>query len=231
MFLTALYTLLMLGASIWMGIRSRSMSLGRRFFIAFYLFLLGGVGVVLIQGESDFSLLMASCVNQLLTLAYLLASGIGATPSRLPTGIVLLKWTLLSVVIGASALVMSGLLLETFEALGGEVEQQGLVDLFTDGDPAEKLVTIVLVVGLAPVAEELLFRGTLLPWLCQKIGEWRGILTTGFLFGLMHFDTITAVPPLIIFGTVLSWWSRHTRWVLFPIIAHFCNNALVLLSI
>jgi membrane protease YdiL (CAAX protease family) len=43
----------------------------------------------------------------------------------------------------------------------------------------------------------------------------------------MHFDSLTAVPPLIIFGIVLGWWKEKTGWILFPIIAHLTNNILV----
>ena len=31
----------------------------------------------------------------------------------------------------------------------------------------------------------------------------------------MHFETWSAVPPLIVFGIVLGWWARHTGWVVF----------------
>ena len=226
-----LYTLSMAGVSIWMGRSSRVLPLGLQFLVALYFFLFGGLGVYFLLGESDFSLLVVSCVNQLLALLFLLSVGVGKTPNPLPSNLQLWKWTGLSMLIGASSLISSGLLLELFESLGGQVEQQGLVDLLADGKSVEKGLTILLVVGLAPVAEELLFRGSLLPWLIDKVGEWAGIIVTGLLFGLLHFETPSAVPPLIIFGTVLSWWSRHTGWVIFPILAHFCNNAFVVWSL
>lgn len=226
-----LYTLIMAGVSIWMGRSSRTLPLGVQFLVALYFFLFGGLGAYFLLEESEFALLVVSCINQLLALLFLLSVGVGKTPSPLPSNIKLWKWTGVSLLIGCGSLIGSGILLELFESLGGQVEQQGLVDLLADGNSFEKGLTILLVVGLAPVAEELLFRGSLLPWLIEKMGEWAGIIVTGLLFGLLHFETPSAVPPLMVFGVVLSWWSRHTGWVIFPILAHFCNNAFVVLSL
>ncbi len=231
MTIALLYTIVGLVTVVWMGQKSRNLSDQARFAVGFYLFLFGGMGVFFALEESDRTLLLTSCVNQLFTLAYLLAAGVGATPKNLPNATHLWKWVGGSLLIGGAALIISGLLLEWFESVGGEVQTQGLVDLLAQGEPLEQWLTVVLVVGLAPVCEELLFRGTLLPWAVDKVGEWSGIIATGTLFGLMHFETVTAVPPLIVFGIVLSWWARHTGWVLFPIIAHFCNNGLVVLSL
>ncbi len=231
MHIALLYTVLALCATVWMGRKSQNLSDRARFGIGFYLFLFGGMGVFFALDESERTLLLASCVNQLLTLSYLLAAGVGATPRNLPDSTTLWKWIGGSLLIGAGALTISGVMLELFESVGGEVQTQGLVDLLAEGEPLEQWLTVVLVVGLAPVCEELLFRGTLLPWAVDKVGELGGIIVTGTLFGLMHFETLTAVPPLIVFGVVLSWWARHTGWVFFPIIAHFCNNGLVVLSL
>lgn len=226
-----LYTVVMLLCSMWFGLRSRNLDDGLRFWISAFWFLFGGTGVYLILEQSDFALVLTSCVNQLLALTFLLSAGVGRTPTPLPPTLNLYKWTGISMLIGASSLIVSGLLLELFETMGGEVQQQGLVDLMSDGTPIEKFCTMVLVVGLAPIAEEFVFRGTLLPWMIEKIGEWKGIVMTGVLFGLMHFETWSAVPPLILFGIVLGWWARYTGWIVFPIIAHFCNNAFVTLSL
>ena len=52
--------------------------------------------------------------------------------------------------IGASSLIGSGLLLELFESIGGgRFNKVGLVDLMSDGTPIGKFCTMVLVVGLA----------------------------------------------------------------------------------
>lgn len=226
-----LYTVVMLLCAAWFGYRSRNLDHGLRFWIAAFWFLFGGIGVYLLLESSEFTLILTSCVNQLLALTYLLSAGVGSTPNPFPSTNQFYKWTGISILIGASSLIVSGLLLELFETMGGDIQQQGLVDLMSDGTAVEKFCTMILVVGLAPIAEELVFRGTLLPWMIEKIGEWQGIVMTGVLFGLMHYETWSAVPPLILFGIVLSWWARHTGWVVFPIVAHFCNNAFVVLSL
>lgn len=231
MYWAMLYTAVMLGCAMWFGHRSRVLSSGLQMWIAAYWFLFGGIGVYMLLEPSDFTLVLTSCVNQLLALVYLMAAGVGRTPNPLPPANQLYKWTGMSVLIGASSLILSGLLLELFESMGADVQQQGLVDLMSGGSGLERFMTMILVVGLAPITEELLFRGTLLPWLVEKVGEWKGIVLSGILFGLMHFETWSAVPPLIVFGIVLGWLARHTGWVLFPVIAHFCNNSFVALSL
>ena len=109
--------------------RSRSLGDGLRFWIAAYWFLFGGIGVFLLLESSEFTLILTSCVNQLQDLTYLLSACVGITPNPLPSVNQLNKWTGISVLIGGSSLIVSGLLLELFETLGGDVQQQGLVDL------------------------------------------------------------------------------------------------------
>jgi membrane protease YdiL (CAAX protease family) len=53
-------------------------------------------------------------------------------------------------------------------------------------DPQSFAVLAVLGVSLAPLCEELIFRGFLLPLVARTIGPIPGIVTTALLFGLLH---------------------------------------------
>ena len=97
-----LYTVVMILCSMWIGWRSRSLGDGLRFWIAAYWFLFGGIGVYLLLESSEFTLILTSCVNQLLALTYLLSAGVGSTPNPLPSVNQLYKWTGISVLIGAA---------------------------------------------------------------------------------------------------------------------------------
>jgi len=51
---------------------------------------------------------------------------------------------------------------------------------------AESPIALVLICMLAPVAEELLFRGLLLDWLRQKLNGWIAAVILSLLFSLLH---------------------------------------------
>jgi membrane protease YdiL (CAAX protease family) len=92
-------------------------------------------------------------------------------------------------------------------------------------------VQILLIVILAPLAEELLFRGYLFGGLREKLSRWPAALIAGVLFGGLHALTgLSAVPPLIFFGVVLCLLYEKTGSVVPAIILHLLNNSVALLA-
>ncbi len=92
-------------------------------------------------------------------------------------------------------------------------------------------VQILLIVVLAPVAEELLFRGYLFGGLREKLSRWPAALLAGALFGVLHALTgLSAVPPLIFFGVVLCLLYEKTGSVVPAIVLHLLNNSVALLA-
>lgn len=63
----------------------------------------------------------------------------------------------------------------------------------------EYLVAFVTLVVMAPLAEELLFRGYFLGRLQEKTGKWLAVIITAVAFGLIH------VPGVTDSGIVLQW--------------------------
>jgi membrane protease YdiL (CAAX protease family) len=57
---------------------------------------------------------------------------------------------------------------------------------FGTGDPRWLPAVFLVIVIIAPVAEELMVRGLLLDWLRQKMPVWPAILTSALVFGLLH---------------------------------------------
>lgn len=114
------------------------------------------------------------------------------------------------------------------QSLGGE-DQQQLLELVAHRWPAPDAVVVVIYgVLLAPLFEEVIFRGFLLPPAARHLGEWGGIVVTACLFGLMHLSDPFAVPPLIVLGALLGW-TRLRSGSLWPaIVLHMFNNMLAI---
>lgn len=91
--------------------------------------------------------------------------------------------------------------------------------------PVTAPATAVLgVVVLAPVAEELFFRGSLL----SAYGRGRsGVIATAVLFGLAHLS-LRSLVPLVLIGLVLGFLVRETGSVFPAIVAHSLANGLSL---
>ena len=85
----------------------------------------------------------------------------------------------------------------------------------------------VVVALVAPVVEELTFRGlgfTLL----ERFGRWTAIVLVGLAFGLAH-GLVDALPPLVVFGMCLAYLRSRTGSVYPGMILHASYNSLVLL--
>jgi CAAX protease family protein len=92
-------------------------------------------------------------------------------------------------------------------------------------------VQILLIVVAAPISEEVCFRGMLYGGLREKLPRLAAALISGLIFGGLHALTgLTAVPPLIVFGFLLSLLYERTGSIVPGIILHMLNNSVALLS-
>ena len=118
-------------------------------------------------------------------------------------------------------------LTERFEAL--DLSHLELIAGFLcEGPVPERLLFAVVVLLIAPVGEELVFRGFLWSALEQGSSRWIAWILTSLLFALYHGDPlhILAVLPL---GLILGW-LRMVSGSIWPSIAvHFGNNAMAVL--
>ncbi|MBM3668192.1 MAG: CPBP family intramembrane metalloprotease, partial [Actinobacteria bacterium] len=91
------------------------------------------------------------------------------------------------------------------------------------------VTAVVLIVGLAPVAEEAFFRGFFFSGLRSRMSLWPAALLSGLAFGMVHATTgITTVVPLAALGVALAWLYEKTGSLWPPVIAHMINNAIAL---
>lgn len=85
------------------------------------------------------------------------------------------------------------------------------------------LVLFLTVAGVAPVFEELFFRGFLLPVLARKDRMAWGLLASACLFGAIHLQP-AGLPILATLGWVLGLAMRQTGSLRTPILLHACWN-------
>ncbi len=92
--------------------------------------------------------------------------------------------------------------------------------------PVQAAITLVV---LAPLGEELLFRGAIVDGLAVRRGPAAAMVVSGVLFGLIHL-TPWQGAPIIVIGVVLAWWRLATGSVWLCIYGHAINNGLVFLA-
>jgi membrane protease YdiL (CAAX protease family) len=92
-------------------------------------------------------------------------------------------------------------------------------------------VQILLICLLAPISEEVCFRGMLFSGLRERLPRLAAALISGFVFGGLHATTgVTAVPPLMVFGLLLALLYERTGSIVPGIMLHMLNNVVALLS-
>jgi hypothetical protein len=88
------------------------------------------------------------------------------------------------------------------------------------------LVTLVMAGLLAPIAEEMFFRGAIYSWFRQRFSIWIAVLASSVLFALGHADTFAVVITSFILGAVNAYVFERTRSIWAPIAIHAVNNSL-----
>jgi membrane protease YdiL (CAAX protease family) len=99
-------------------------------------------------------------------------------------------------------------------------------------DPAERaialldpIVVVLAVVVLAPIAEELFFRGIVFnAWLREGGRRW-AYIGSAALFAAVHLSLVSALP-IFLLGLALAWVYERTRNLLAPIAMHATVNGI-----
>src|SRR3954452_19851471 len=123
------------------------------------------------------------------------------------------------------------LFLVVWQQLLDITQQDDLAQELGARDSAANLVFVaVLVCLIAPIAEELFFRGFMFGALRRPIGWVGAAVVTGVVFGLIHAGGTDAVflVPLAVLGFLLCWLYRQTGSLLPGMAVHAFNNALAL---
>jgi membrane protease YdiL (CAAX protease family) len=112
---------------------------------------------------------------------------------------------------------------QLLESLGVK-KVQDMVEMFQKTEDQNVLVLmVVMAVIVAPVCEEVVFRGYLYPVLKKFSGMWIGLLVSALIFSAAH-GSFVALLPLFIFGVVLAFLYEWTGSIWAPIAAHLLFN-------
>jgi membrane protease YdiL (CAAX protease family) len=109
-------------------------------------------------------------------------------------------------------------------------KEQGLVPKEWDpGKAAPFVANFIVVACVAPVVEELTYRGLGVAAVRDAFGNGAAVVVTAVAFGLAH-GLFVALPVLTIFGLILAW-LRLTTGSIYPTIAlHALFNGVALIA-
>jgi membrane protease YdiL (CAAX protease family) len=105
-----------------------------------------------------------------------------------------------------------------------------MLTVMQEASGPELLALVLLAVVVAPVTEELLYRGLLQTVLLRALGRrrrWLVIVAASLPFAVIHLSAVTAwmLPSLFVFGLVLGWLYERTGSLWPPILVHAGFNA------
>ncbi|MEJ2758555.1 MAG: type II CAAX endopeptidase family protein [Anaerolineales bacterium] len=152
---------------------------------------------------------------------------LGLVPPRNLKRLALLG-TGLAVMVIPLRLIFAAIVIWAENLIYGEVTSLSLREsLFSVGfDTWYGIVLMVLSVGiLAPIAEELIFRGLLYDFFRQKTGVSWAVLITSGLFGLAHYDSLAVVVSSFIMGLVMAIAVEKTKSLWVSIFMHVATNS------
>lgn len=93
--------------------------------------------------------------------------------------------------------------------------------------PAGVVLFVIVVAVLGPVAEEIVFRGLLLPRLAARIGRGGALAATSLIFGAMHANYGLYAPLTVVLGWTLGWSRLASGDLRAPIALHMLLNGAV----
>jgi len=118
-----------------------------------------------------------------------------------------------------------------FQLLSGETVQAP-EQVPQDLSPLGVVATLVYGVLVAPVAEELFFRGVLFRAVRDRRGFWAGAVASGLAFGLIHYipgpavDALLLMTVMVFTGIGFAYIYERRGTIVAPIAAHMTFNVI-----
>lgn len=143
----------------------------------------------------------------------------------------IVRWTVGLLLLQA---LLTGVLAQVVPALS-EAEASN-TELLQEQSSSGLLVFAVLAVAVAPVVEELLFRGVVLRGLMMRTGFWSAALLSSLMFGLLHATALDANGLLVVgsatvLGLGLCALTRRAGRLGPAIGVHALHNAVAVLAV
>jgi membrane protease YdiL (CAAX protease family) len=152
--------------------------------------------------------------------------GLRALGFRRPDWRVAALWVVIAGVLGYAASAL-------YDIVKGPLGLQTNTDALAEQIKIAPLTTLgILLAGalVAPVCEEVFFRGFLLPGIARSMPIWVAIIVSSLLFGVAHAD-LGSLAPLVAIGLLLGVvrWKTRSLWP--AIFLHTLNNTAALLAL
>ena len=140
-------------------------------------------------------------------------------------------WLLLALTLALAVLPARGLAAFLAERLRGTnfTDIQLRMDLIAPSGGPLALNFIITLVGaglLAPVAEEMFFRGLIHRWFSARFGVWPAVFISSAIFAAGHADSAGVVASAFVLGLVLAALYDRSRSLWVTIAVHATNNCL-----
>jgi membrane protease YdiL (CAAX protease family) len=132
----------------------------------------------------------------------------------------------LALAAGAAGFAVASALVALFSLLlpRSWVEAHDVSRLFV-GSPARRGIMLALTAGLAPVCEEIAFRGYLQSALRARLSDRDALLVGATLFAALHLNPVS-LPGLFLLGLLFGWLALRSGSVWPAAVAHGTNNAI-----
>jgi membrane protease YdiL (CAAX protease family) len=135
-------------------------------------------------------------------------------------------WVVIAGVLGYAASAL-------YDVVKGPLGLQTNTDALAEQIKIAPLTTLGLLLAgalVAPVCEEVFFRGFLLPGITRSMPIWAAIVVSSLLFGVAHVD-LGSFAPLVVIGLLLGVVRYKTRSLWPSIFLHTLNNTAALFAL
>lgn len=185
------------------------------------------------SGLSASTLLMNVGLQFAVYLPFIIRFSLLPSPVRPHLGIgktlLYLLTALLVIIVPAALMDHSGFNSWLMEKTGCP-ELQDIVVMFRDGTPARRGVIALAAVVMAPVCEEIVYRGFIYNLLKRYSSRWTAILLSALMFSVIH-ASLAQTAALTIFGCVQCILYDKARSLWLPITLHAVYNSITLILI
>jgi membrane protease YdiL (CAAX protease family) len=137
----------------------------------------------------------------------------------------------LGILVVLGSVVVTGVVAAILEAMSGETVRPP-EQVSSDLRGWALVIFLAFAIGLAPVAEEFVFRGLLFRSVADRHGFWAGALASGVPFGVTHvvpgdaLDVTALIVTLTVVGIAFAWIHWRRRNLLSNVVAHSVFNVI-----
>lgn len=140
----------------------------------------------------------------------------------------LIKWLLKAYgIVFLFNILLSFVIVRLGKAPPGFEMQESHIPLFGES-PVDLWIAVVVLVGLAPIIEEIVFRGFLLQTLLARFKPLLASALTAGIFAALHFE-FQSIGIILLLSFVLNWIFMRSRSLWPCIVFHMINNGLAFL--